>query len=553
MTSMNLNTALPRDDTALRLRSKVARVASRGQWLATAGALLLVVAGLLAALFVVAAIDAVTPMGVPTRVTLLLFVLALSAGFGLTRIVRCWGDKRVHLAAAQQIERAGQSQDQPVVRGLSMIEAAQGDLLADALRQRARQRADRVAAAVPASRAYPLANLRMPALASAFAIAIWAAFAIAFPAQFVGQIARAAMPWSDTPPFSLTQLDPTWDPEAPLVGQDVTVAVTPSGKQPGTVDLLLVNEQGNEIERFTMRADNEGAFHRILRRVDQPVRFKLEAFGRPTRTHTITPVPTPADATRDRSSEATDTSDTGDAQQPDGGSTSFDADAIAERDLRNHPDWPAMQERLDALLEKTKALQAETDAVDPSDLEALKQINSKVTELTALADALAKNLSTVQGDLPSQADARLEQITASLSDMQSAAVGRLPSNSGTPSESEGASGAPTPTQWAEQIKNALEADYQRIARATGFSDQPTTRGLASGTAGDDAPTIIDPAAAGTHTQQGTTGDTGPLPDAVMQQVPPSYRPLVNAYFSKLADQANSTTDNSITENNDTSD
>ena len=153
-------------------------------------------------------------------------------------------------------------------------------------------------------------------------------------------------------------------------------------------------------------------------------------------------------------------------------------------------------------------------------------------KLTAAADQLAGELTAMQGELSAEASALLDALANALATMQTAA---LPAP---PSSADGAAGSsePTPTQWLDQAAKATSADRQTIGQGVGPSDLPSDSGTASGEPGV-GPDLRDPRSTGTYDGTVVSGEDGPLPEATMQQVPPSYRALVSTYFDRLAEES----------------
>ena len=525
MSSLQTTTSRRGQDGREQLHEGMRRTVQRGRALASLRIVLLCLAALLGGLFIVALKDALFELPGGVRLTLLLALLLGSLGACVVLALRPWLNARFERAAGQQVDQAAGAPQQPVTLGLSLKDdLLDDDSLALMLLHRAETRAANVAHSVKPKQAYPLRRLRRPGTWLALTLALWLVLALIFPGQSFALFARVALPWSDTPPFSLTLLEPTWEPEPPDVGDDVVLSVEPSGLMPESVAWIRLDERGTEVERFTMISDGQGGFTHRLTNVQTSIDFRLEARGRHTRTYTITPTPKPQAA-----EDNADASDDSDASEPDG-STNFDPDKIARRDLEAHRDWPGIKADIHRLLEQLAKAQALAQRLDPADAEALDALAKKLAELTDKAQQIAGQLAEMQGDLPADAAALLDDLAAALANMQSAAL-LAPPSAGPASAS---SGQPTPADWLNQVDQATKADQQQIGQGVGPSDLPTDSGTTSGQPGD-GPAIRDPNASGTYDETNISGDEGPLPDAVMQQVPPSYRDFVSAYFDRLAE------------------
>ena len=524
MSTIPTTTSRHLSDTREQLREGVRWTAQRGRVLASLSAVLRCLAALIAGLLVLAIADVIFVLPGSARSALLIAMLITTGSAAIAMSLRPWLNPQFNKEAGQQIDHAAQLEHQPVTLGLSLSQPMDDDTLALTLLQRAEARAAKVAKSVKPSRAYPLRLLMHPGSWLLQTLGLWLLLAIIVPSQVWAIASRVVMPWGDTPPFSLTQLEPTWTPKVPNAADDVTLSVKPSGLMPESVDWVRLDEAGDEADRFTMTADGQGGFSHVLKRVQTPITFHLEAHGRHTRSYTITPTPLPP-ADEDNTQETDDTSNTSD------GSLTYDPDKVAKRDLESHRDWPGIKAKLQKLLSELAEAQALAQSIDPADADALQGLANKLADLTAQAEAIAGELTAMQGDLPAEASALLDQLRSDLTSMQSAALPSPPDQA----DSTPGSGEPTNGQWLKQASDAAQADQQQIGQGLGPSDLPTDSGTNSGNPGD-SPDLRDPGTTGTTTEQNPSGDKGPLPDSVMQQVPPSYRAFVSAYFEKLADE-----------------
>lgn len=506
------------------LASAVQPHVRRGRLIARYSAVIIAASFFCGLMLITALADALLPLHAGLRLVVL--VLAVVAT-GLVVTIRLGRARRADTHArqtAQGIELAAHAKGQPVVRALSVIDNGHAsDRLTDALIQRARLHAVSLAEAVRPAQVYPFNRLSRQGRWLWLAAVGVIVFAVLFPAQSPSMLKRVFMPWLPTPPFSLARLEPTWTPSPPAAGSNVQVNVTAGGVQPDRVEMIRIDPEGRELERFAMPANEKGGFSQTLLRVDQPIHFRLEANGRPTRAYTIEPEQAVADANTTQQ-PATDDEPQSDEQV----TTSNNAEAgdVASGD----PQWPDLRQQIERLLGELSMAEAMAGELDPLDPEALSAFAENVADLAARAEALSDQLAALEGQLPADAAASLAALRDALAQLK---VAGLPTTPGTaPGSGEPASAR----QWLDQARQAAGQDQESIAKGLGQSSIATETGLASGGPGEQAPTFIDPAAQGTYDEQGTTGDAGPLPDAVMQQVPPSYRPLVAAYFDKLSEQ-----------------
>ncbi len=507
-----------------QLHDSVRWTAQRGRLLASLRIALLCIAALIGGLFVVAIKDAIFNLPVTARLALLFAMLLGSLIACAVLALRPWLNQRFSRAAGEQIDRAAHAKPQPVTVGLSLNPLMDDDSLALSLLKRAESRAADVAKSIKPKQAYPLGRLHGPGVWLALALGLWLMLAIIVPSQVFAMFARVAMPWGDTPPFSLTQFDPQWTPNPPDAGDDVTLTVEPTGLMPELVAWIRLDTNGKEAERFEMASDGQGGFSHLIKRVETPIDFRLEAHGRNTRTYTITPTPRPpADIDPADDSE-------GNASNDPNGTATFDPDKIARRDLDTHRDWPGIKADLQKLLDQLAEAQALAQRIDPADAQSLQALADKLGELTDAANQIAGELAAVQGELPAEASALLDALADALSNMQSAALPAPPNATDNATDS----GEPTPSQWLDQAAKATKADQQRIGQGVGPSDLLSESGTASGQP-DQGPDFRDPRSQGTYDETNISGEDGPLPDAAMQQVPPSYRALVSKYFERLSE------------------
>ncbi|MEM6506208.1 MAG: hypothetical protein AAF711_12255 [Planctomycetota bacterium] len=522
-----MQTPTSRSDTQEQLREGMRWTVQRGRFFASLSVALLCAAAFIGGLFVLAIKDVIFDLPDLLRTLLLALLLLGSAGCFFVLAFRPWLNERFNRSAGEQIDSAAEREEQPVTLGLSLKEPMDDDTLALMLLQRAESRAAKVAQSVKPSRAYPLRRLTSPGSWLALALAFWILLALVLPSHVFAIASRVIMPWSDTPPFSLTQMEPTWTPEPPDAGDDVTVSVEPTGRMPEAVELVVVDKDGKEIERYEMASDGEDGFSLTLKRVLEPIDFQLETRGRHTRTYTI--VPTPKPPVPDQ--PVADGADDEQAGTSSEGSTSFDPDKVARRDLDNNESWQAMKKKLEQMLAELAEAQQLADSLDPTDADALQELADKLAGIVKQAGELGDELAEVQGELPAEASALLDALQQALANMLSAKVPAPPgSQGGVPG-----GGDPTLADWLRQASDAAKGDQGRIGQGIGPSDEPSDSGTTSGTGGD-GPDIVDPSTAGTYREGNSSGEEGPLPDSVMQQVPPSYRDFISKYFENLADE-----------------
>lgn len=512
-----------------QLHEGVRGATRRGRLLVSLSAVLIGLAMVVSGLFVVAVKDVLLVLPSSLRLGCLVALLLGATLLAVVRTVRPWLNLRFHRAAGAQMDRVAKAPHQPVTLALSLQAPADDDALGLTLKQRAEERAAQAAQAIKPREVYPWRRLRSPGHWLLLALGLWLMLVLILPSQAWAIASRVFMPWGQAPPFTLTQLEPTWTPAPPNAGDDVVVMVTPKGRMPESVLWVRLNEQGNEVEQFVMDRGRQRAFRLRLRQVESPVVFRLEAFGRHTRSFTITPTPRPP--TPDPPDQSDEPAD-GPGGDRDG-TTTFDPKKVAQRELEAHRDWPGLKQKLQSLLDElTKAEQA-AKQLNPADLQAIQDLANKLAQLVGQASGLAAELDALQGTLPDGASKLLDELASALSNLEIAAL------DGPASQADGATpngNTQSLEQWLAQAGAAAKADQQQVGQGLGPSDQPTASGATTGQAGDDRSDIRDPGTSGTSTNLIPSGDAGPLPDSVMRQIPLRYRDFVSAYFEQLADE-----------------
>lgn len=534
MTAADTNSIQAPSATSQSLAQCIGAVTNRGRLIERARVLVTLFAVLLAGLLLLVLADAVFVLPAWFRALVLLMLLAAVVTGGCYQLgLRCRDESfRRELVSGERMDRLTDAIDQPVVRGLTLMAGGVDDELAIALRERAQLQAASRAEAIPSKRVYPAGDLWRPVVAALLVAATWSIGAAVFPSQLFNMVQRVWLPWTSAPPFSLTQLDPSWTPDPPAVGDDVRVEVTPTGRRPDAITVVLLDSSDEAIDRIKMRRLEEYQYAVTLRRIDGPVRFVLEVSDRPTRVYEITPRAEKVDPERQ-----VDPRDLQTAPQPDtaGGSTQFDEDLLATRLRDAHEDWPEIRDAVTALAQALGDAQTQAQAIAPGDLQAAQTLRDKISQLSQQASDLADQLKALQAELPPDAAATLDALIDALSQMQIASAAATPLTEA-PDPASGQQpppGAQSPTAFAQNAADAARRDLSAISQGLGESETPSASGSLGGTEPGVAAPVIDPTAVGSYDEQGRSTDTGPLPDAIMQQVPPSYRDYVRAYFEQL--------------------
>lgn len=514
----------PQDAAAMKwlLLARVALFARRALWLGRAERLLMVFAAVLASMLVLIVLDAVVVLPTPVRV-IGLFMQVLLVMMGLAY---AW-----HRPAgrAASLRDAGRSIDDEtacgspwVVIGLESGQSSDGDdPLRAALLERTVERGRLIADVAQPGRVFPVARLRQPASRLWLVVSGGVVLGLIFPGLLPIGGARLMMPMSQTPPFNLTTLVVYWTPAEPQRGQDVRVTVVPMGLTPKGVDMQLMGEGGAVTDTFAMTSIEDGQYRVVLRRVQEPIRFRLIVNDRPTRTYTIVPtepiVPTPEDGDEDSANPtAGDDPGTGTDTQPQAG-----GDAAA---------WAA---KAAGLVDRLEALLRQIEQADPGDAQAMRAVSQAIEQLLQDADALAGQAAPASADASSAAlsDA-LRRLVDQLEAMRLRGVGEVP----VPDDATAQEDAEAARRWLDQAEQAAREDQRNLAQGVGAWPNPTDSGTTNRDGGPADPTPNDPTATGQFDAASPDGGAGDLPEAVLRQVPARYRDHIAAYFRALAQQ-----------------
>ncbi|MEX0885561.1 MAG: hypothetical protein WD009_03895, partial [Phycisphaeraceae bacterium] len=195
-----------------------------------------------------------------------------------------------------------------------------GPALNAALRHRCAERAAAVLRDVDVT-AHPRAAAMRPLGALWAIVCIAAVAAMLHPGLFTRGATRLARPMGDTPAYGLTQVNLALAPGEARIGDDVQVTAHMTGRPITAATFVELDDAGRTLRRWPMRAmaarpSGSDTFEHRLRRLDGPVRFRIDAGdGRGdeggggeaalTRVHVVTPS-RPAATTAARDDEALD-------------------------------------------------------------------------------------------------------------------------------------------------------------------------------------------------------------------------------------------------------
>lgn len=474
---------------------------------------------LLLVLWVMVVADALWPFAPWVRVSLGVLWLA-GAVLALVFLVRVpLRRRRGRLQAASLLDHQLQLRAEPVATALSVED--QQDPLAQALRRRAADTADRASASARPASVVPLSRLSWQTVAVAGVVLLWVVTAAVFPTLPGGGILRYSYPLTDVPPFSLTRFEVRWSPDTPEAGDDVQVLAETRGRVPETVEAVMLDDEDQPIDRRVLRGSGPGAFVFELRGLREPVTFHLEADGRRSRRYTITPrLPEP---------ETPEAGGGPGAQQPDDMEQSGALRPGAGDDAPGAA-VPGLMGRLAGLVSNLMALAEQARAAEAGDADAAAGLAEQWQALRDEAEALSDALRQAGETSPAFAE-QLDALAQALAGLEIAGL-PAPADFG-----DDAAPSPQRSAWAQALADAARNDAASLATGLGESLAEIESGLANLGGGDDEnPPVRDPQASGGYDETLQDGDEGVLPEALMRQVPPRYRDQTSAYFRRLSEQ-----------------
>ncbi len=429
--------------------------------------------------------------------------------------------RRHRLQAAALLDHQLQLRAEPVATALSLED--QQDPLAQELRRRAADTADRASASARPASVVPLSRLSWQAVAVAGVVLLWVVTAAVFPMLPGRGILRYAFPLADVPPFSLTRFEVRWSPATPEAGDDVQVLAEAYGRVPDTVEAVMLDEEGRPIDRRALRGSGPGEYALELRGLREAVTFHLEAYGRRTRRYTITPrLPEPEipEIDGDSGTLQPDETEQSGALRP---GTGVDAPGAAVSGLMG---------RLAGLVSDLMALAEQARAAAADDPAAAAGLAEQWQALRDEAEALAEALRQASDASPAFAE-QLDALAQALAGLEIAGLSA-------PADAADAGGdtsaSPQRSAWAQALADAARNDAASLATGLGESLAEIESGLANLGGGDDENQAIrDPQASGGYDETLQDGDEGVLPEALMRQVPPRYRDQTSAYFRRLSE------------------
>ncbi|MFI4860459.1 MAG: hypothetical protein ACIAXF_07245 [Phycisphaerales bacterium JB063] len=429
--------------------------------------------------------------------------------------------------SASRIDHQLELAAQPVVTALALEEPSSAeDALTQALRDRADAQGRAAAQHAEPRRAAPLSMLGRPAGWLGYALLGWLLLVLMMPTMPGRGLMRLFMPGLDVAPYSPASFEVAWEPAPPTVGDTVTVQATVTGRSPDQVELVVLDDDLNPIGRRLM-TPTEAGYELVFTDLREPVTFHLEAFGRRTRRYTITPDPLPP-AERETGTGFGEEGASNEAPREVGGTLRQDDEAQATGDPADAALGHQMGQ-LAGLVNELSALAERLLEEGDGSGASLQAMSEAIDGLREDAEALAQQLAQAADRGDAGAGEALTDLAEALGSLEIAGLGPP----GAAGES-GAEGESTARQWREEAAQAARNDAARLAQGLGEAQADIASGLATRAGSDPPPDFRDPAASGGYDETARSGEEGVLPDALMRQVPPSYRARTADYFRRLA-------------------
>ncbi len=508
-------------------------------------------------------------------------------------------DDREALQHARTIERKHRLWCNPIVNALFLSQLAeqQSDDLAHQLAKRSLERGRTTLDQIDLQAHIDRAVLRREAGWLWAVVVAWLVLLAIQPRLAMGGLQRIVNPFGVQAPFSLTELDVRVEPNEVYEGEDATVTATVTGRLPDQVEMVELDDAGNERQRWPMRLSDlspqEGAagwrgiasFERRLQDLREPVTFRIEAGDARSQPITITPLPRPAgEATRDESRANEAESE----REPGEGADGELMNPGDEGEGAGGPDEPSLADFFPELFEQIGELAASAGALSeqaqqlhesmPEDLTTpqgqawLEQLEGLQEDMAAFqnrAQELADEARRLAQEHPEQKEP-LEQLAQQLENLGLAGLGACPDPGAGDGAGEGAGApqiGPEPGQQPGNQPGSSEAPGTGLqgrigsgggggsaatpstgfwlagAQQAGQRDQMQLAQLmlqlqqAFSTQTADGrsqlPDLPERTPGGRYREQVGGGDAIEAPDAVMQQVPPQYRDLVRQYRDRV--------------------
>ncbi|XAL99474.1 hypothetical protein OT109_18080 [Phycisphaeraceae bacterium D3-23] len=513
----------------------VGRVQRRLSRLAAASRLLRVAALWLALNGVTVLLDALWPLGAAERWALLvLVVLAALTGVGWAVYPRT-ERRQDRLQSASRIDLQLGLGPEPVVTALTLDDLSPSpDELTDALRARAQAQGRAAAQPAQPRRVAPLSLLNRPACWLGYAVGGWLLLALMMPALPGRGLMRLFLPGQDVAPYNAVTFDVSWTPQSPTSGETVTVLATAQGRVPETVEAVLLDDNLEPIERREMTPIAAG-YELVFGDLREPVTFHLEAFGRRTVRYTITPAPLPAPPVDETISQGSDASGATDPADNDPGAAAQTGDGPPSTGNPTDTALDGAMGQLAGLVNDLAAL-AERLVDAGEGAESSAAIGEAMDRLNLDAVALAEQLDASAADGDTGLAEALGELAQALRSLEVAGLGS-PVQGGSDDETSAAD-----QLWRDAAAQAAQNDAARLAQGLGEAQNAIASGLSNRSGSDPPPDPRDPRATGGYDETVGSGDAGVLPDALIRQVPPRYREQTADYFSRLAEDADSGTD-----------
>ncbi len=304
-------------------------------------------------------------------------------------------------------------------------------------------------------------------------------------------LARLVDPWADIAPFGLTQVQVSWSPSTPLLGDDVMLTVQTTGQHPAWVEMV---EFGADGRRWRLDEIRVGWFSRQLTQLDSPLGFRIETPHGRSAWLTIEPgFPQHTDANPSRAREPT-------AEELTRIAHSATTDRAARRQV---------EDRLRQLLQ---AAREGAQAPASTDINSLSAARSEALDaLTGVSD----------GNAPEGAAASDGGGTWALSQ-----------TTPEPEQREGLAGVAQTARWARHLAEAAAHDLRAWRRGAGSGGAGA---LARQPGAEASAPLVTPTPRGAPRQDTVAAEREQgQTELPMTELPAHYRQLIGAYFQALA-------------------
>ena len=487
-------------------------------------------------------LDALFPLGAVIRcIADLIFVLF--AGFGIWLGVRArWSGLSVNresLEEARRMEVWLGERFNTLVNALCLMPTQRDEGLAGVLAKRAVNRGSIMADRIDPNTVVDRKSLHRHSMGLGLVLALWLILLLVQPRLVGAVIPRLIDPLGDHPPFSTTIFEVSFEPKQIESGQDVIVKAQLSGVLPQNLDMVRVDGKGVEMERWPMVSKKSGGYQRRLHSLRNPFTFYLQGSTGRTHRYTITPKPKAKPKVGKDQRPAPDpknqVASTSINKPGVGGSDPNSAQlrqilanlqALIDASARLRSGAQSMSDRLNDLPDQEPMPQWMIDRLDQL-VKDLKRFEGR-NQLTA--DQLRDLAKAVASD-----DAQLAQMLEKIADlMLQLQMVKMAKTAKPAGQSQGTGTGKGAKPWIQQLADAAAQDQLKIHALSRRLGEAAGGTLSRNSAAEARP-LKTPDTQGDYYERTAKVSDGnwKVPDAVMRQVPPSYRNLVDRYYRRL--------------------